>query len=126
MTKELKELEAKQRWFDYISTLRPYLKGNKESPLIELTLILQAFILEAEQSINLIQKESIREDKRAKLGKLYQAHDLSIQSSGIMTLMNSKNLRQQVRLNELESILIELAAENKILKDKLEWLNEGK
>lgn len=121
MTKELKELESQQRWFDYISTLQPYLKGNKESPLIELTLILQTFILEAEQSINLIQKESIKEDKRAKLGKLYQAHDLAIQSSGILTLMNSKNLRQQVRLNELESTLIELAAENKILKDKLEW-----
>lgn len=118
---ELREVEAKKKWFDYISTLQPYLKGNKESPLIELTLILQAFILEAEQSISSIQKESVREDKRAKLGKLYQAHDLSIQSSGIMTLMNSKNLRQQVRLNELETTLIELAAENKILKDKLEW-----
>lgn len=123
---EIREIESKQKWFEYISTLQPYLKGNKESPLIELTLILQTFILEAEQSINLIQKESIKQDKRAKLGKLYQAHDLAIQSSGILTLMNSKNLRQQIRLNELESTLIELATENKILKDKLEWLNEGK
>ena len=120
-TQEITDIESKQKWFEYISTLQPYLKGNKESPLIELALILQTFILEAEQSINLIQKESIKQDKRAKLGKLYQAHDLAIQSSGILTLMNSKNLRQQVRLNELESTLIELAAENKILKDKLEW-----
>lgn len=119
--KQITDIESKQKWFEYISTLQPYLKGNKESPLIELTLILQTFILEAEQSINSIQKESIKQDKRAKLGKLYQAHDLAIQSSGILTLMNSKNLRQQVRLNELESTLIELAAENKLLKDKLEW-----
>ena len=119
--KELIDIAENQKWFEYISTLQPYLKGNKESPLIELTLILQTFILEAEQSINSIQKESIREDKRAKLGKLYQAHDLAIQCSGILVLQNSKNLRQQVRLNEVENLLIDLADENRILKAQLDW-----
>ena len=110
-----------QKWFEYLSTLQPYLKGNKENPTIELSLILQAFILEAEQSINSIVNEAIKQEKRAKLSKLYKAHDLAIQSSGILAMMMAKNLRQQVRLNEVENKLIELADENRILKAQLDW-----
>lgn len=118
---EAKEIQAKQKWFEYISTLMPYLKNSKVSPLTELTLILQGFILEAEQSIDLIQKESIKQEKRAKLGKLYEAHDLAIQGSGVLAMMNLKIERQSLRLNEVEGLLIELAAENKRLKELNEF-----
>ena len=121
---EITDQANRQKWFEYLSTLQPYLKGNKESPLIELSLILQRFILEAEQSINSIVNEAIKQEKRAKLSELYKAHDLSIQCSGILVLQNSKNLRQQVRLNEVENLLIDLADENRILKAQLDWKEE--
>ena len=119
--KELTDIAENQKWFEFISTLRPYLNKKQESPIFELNAILSTFILEAEQSIDLIAKESIREDKRAKLSKLYQAYNLATQSMGIQVIYEQKNLRQQVRLNELENNLIELAAENKLLKEKLEF-----
>ncbi|NBU80620.1 MAG: hypothetical protein EBS55_03090 [Flavobacteriaceae bacterium] len=114
---ELQELQDRQKWFDYISTLRPYLVDGKESPLIELSLILQTFINEAEQSINSIVNEAIKAQKRAKLSELYKAHNMAIQSAGVLALLKMKNKRQSIRLNEVESMLIELAAENKRLKE---------
>ena len=113
-----------QKWFEYLSTLQPYLKGNKENPTIELCLILQRFINEAEQSINSIVNEAVKQEKRAKLSELYKAHDLGIQACGIMALQKIKNQRQQVRLNEVETLLIELADENRILKAQLDWKPE--
>lgn len=119
--KELTDIAENQKWFEFISTLRPYLNKKQESPIFELNAILSNFILESEQSINSIAKESIREEKRAKLSKLYQAYNLATQSMGIQVIYEQKNLRQRVRIGELENTLIELAAENKLLKDKLEW-----
>ena len=120
-TQELQELQDRQKWFDYISTLRPYLADGKESPLIELSLILQTFIDEAEQSINSIVNEAIKQQKRAKLSELYKAHNMAIQSAGVLALLQMKNKRQSIRLNEVESMLIELAAENKRLKELNEF-----
>jgi hypothetical protein len=124
--KELTEIAENQKWFEFISTLRPYLNKKQESPIFELNAILSNFILESEQSINSIQKESIRQEKRAKLSKLYECYNLATQSMGIQVIYEQKNLRQRVRLNELETTLIELAAENKLLKDKLEWNENNK
>jgi hypothetical protein len=119
--KELTEIAENQKWFEFISTLRPYLNKKQESPIFELNAILSTFILESEQSINSIPKDSIKQEKRVKLSKLYQAYNLATQSMGIQVIYEQKNLRQQVRLNELETTLIELASENKLLKDKLEF-----
>ena len=119
--KELTEIAENQKWFEFISTLRPYLNKKQESPIFELNAILSTFILESEQSIDLIAKDSVKQEKRAKLSKLYQAYNLATQSMGIQVIYEQKNLRLQVRLNELENNLIELAAENKLLKDKLEF-----
>jgi len=124
--KELTEIAENQKWFEFISTLRPYLNKKQESPIFELNAILSNIILESEQSINSIQKESIRQEKRAKLSKLYECYNLATQSMGIQVIYEQKNLRQRVRLNELETTLIELAAENKLLKDKLEWNKNNK
>jgi len=124
--KELTEIAENQKWFEFISTLRPYLNKKQESPIFELNAILSNFILESEQSINSIQKESIRQEKRAKLSKLYECYNLATQSMGIQVIYEQKNLRQRVRLNELETTFIELAAENKLLKDKLEWNENNK
>jgi hypothetical protein len=120
-TQEIFELESRQKWFEFISTLQPYLKNGKENPLIDLTLILQTFINEAEQSINSIVNEAIKAQKRAKLSELYEAHNIAIQSAGILALYKLKNERQALRLNEVEGLLIELAAENKRLKDLNEF-----
>lgn len=119
--KELTEIAENQKWFEFISTLRPYLNKKQQSPIFELNAILSTFILESEQSIDLIQKDSVKQEKRAKLSKLYQAYNLATQSMGIQVIYEQKNLRLQVRLNELETTLIELASENKLLKDKLEF-----
>ena len=120
-TQELTEIAENQKWFEFISTLRPYLNKKQESPIFQLNAILSNFILESEQSIDLIAKDSVKQEKRAKLSKLYQAYNLATQSMGIQVIYEQKNLRLQVRLNELENTLIELAAENKLLKDKLEF-----
>ena len=120
-TQELTEIAENQKWFEFISTLRPYLNKKQESPIFQLNAILSNFILESEQSIDLIAKDSVKQEKRAKLSKLYECYNLATQSMGIQVIYEQKNLRQQVRLNELENTLIELAAENKLLKDKLEW-----
>ena len=119
--KELTEIAENQKWFEFISTLRPYLNKKQESPIFQLNAILSNFILESEQSIDSIAKDSVKQEKRAKLSKLYQAYNLATQSMGIQVIYEQKNLRLQVRLNELENNLIELAAENKLLKDKLEF-----
>ena len=120
-TQELTEIAENQKWFEFISTLRPYLNKKQESPIFQLNAILSNFILESEQSIDLIAKDSVKQEKRAKLSKLYECYNLATQSMGIQVIYEQKNLRLQVRLNELENTLIELAAENKLLKDKLEW-----
>lgn len=119
--KELTDIADNQKWFEFISTLRPYLNKKQESPIFQLNAILSTFILEAEQSIDLIAKDSIKQEKRSKLSKLYECYNLATQSMGIQVIYEQKNLRLQVRLNELENNLIELAAENKLLKDKLEF-----
>jgi hypothetical protein len=118
---EAKEIQAKQKWFEYISTLMPYLNKKQDSPIFQLNAILSTFILEAEQSIDLIQKDSLRQEKRAKLAKLYEAYNLATQSMGIQVIYEQKNLRLQVRLDEVETLLIELAAENKRLKELNEF-----
>jgi len=118
---EATEIQANQKWFEFISTLRPYLNKKQESPIFELNAILSTFILEAEQSIDLIQKDSLRQEKRAKLAKLYEAYNLATQSMGIQVIYEQKNLRLQVRLDEVETLLIELAAENKRLKELNEF-----
>jgi hypothetical protein len=118
---EAKEIQENQKWFEFISTLRPYLNKKQESPIFQLNAILSAFILEAEQSINLISKDSLRQEKRAKLAKLYEAYNLATQSMGIQVIYEQKNLRLQVRLDEVENLLIELAAENKRLKELNEF-----
>jgi hypothetical protein len=118
---EAKEIQANQKWFEFISTLRPYLNKKQESPIFQLNAILSTFILEAEQSIDLIAKDSLRQEKRAKLSKLYEAYNLATQSMGIQVIYEQKNLRLQVRLDEVENLLIELAAENKRLKELNEF-----
>jgi hypothetical protein len=118
---EAKEIQANQKWFEFISTLRPYLNKKQESPIFQLNAILSTFILEAEQSIELIAKDSLRQEKRAKLAKLYEAYNLATQSMGIQVIYEQKNLRLQVRLDEVETLLIELAAENKRLKELNEF-----
>jgi hypothetical protein len=118
---ELEEIQANQKWFEFISTLRPYLSKKQESPIFQLNAILSTFILEAEQSIDLIVKDSLRQEKRAKLAKLYEAYNLATQSMGIQVIYEQKNLRLQVRLDEVENLLIELAAENKRLKELNEF-----
>jgi hypothetical protein len=118
---EIAELADRQKWFEYISTLHPYLSNKKELPIIEICLILQTFINEAEQSINSIVNEAIKQQKRAKLSELYKAHNIAMQSAGIMTLYKMKNERQALRLIEVETLLIELAAENKRLKELNEF-----
>jgi hypothetical protein len=118
---EAKEIQANQKWFEFISTLRPYLNKKQESPIFQLNAILSTFIIEAEQSINLIAKDSLRQEKRAKLAKLYEAYNLATQSMGIQVIYEQKNLRLQVRLDEVENLLIELAAENKRLKELNEF-----
>ena len=118
---EAEEIAENQKWFEFISTLRPYLSKKQESPIFELNAILSAFILEAEQSIDLIAKDSLRQEKRAKLAKLYEAYNLATQSMGIQVIYEQKNLRLQVRLDEVENLLIELAAENKRLKELNEF-----
>jgi hypothetical protein len=118
---EAKEIQAKQKWFEFISTLRPYLNKKQESPIFELNAILSTFIIEAEQSIDLITKDSLRQEKRAKLAKLYECYNLATQSMGIQVIYEQKNLRLQVRLDEVETLLIELAAENKRLKELNEF-----
>lgn len=121
---ELRKIQFQQKWFEFICTLRPYLNKKQDSPIFQLNAILSTFILEAEQSINSIQNEAIREDKRAKLAKLYEAYNLATQSMGIQVIYEQKNLRLQTRLNELENTLIELADENRILKAQLDWQPE--
>jgi hypothetical protein len=118
---EAKEIQANQKWFEFISTLRPYLNKKQESPIFQLNAILSTFIIEAEQSIELIAKDSLRQEKRAKLAKLYEAYNLATQSMGIQVIYEQKNLRLQVRLDEVENLLIELAAENKRLKELNEF-----
>jgi hypothetical protein len=118
---EAKEIAANQKWFEFISTLRPYLNKKQESPIFQLNAILSTFIIEAEQSIDLIAKESLRQEKRAKLSKLYECYNLATQSMGIQVIYEQKNLRLQVRLDEVETLLIELAAENKRLKELNEF-----
>jgi hypothetical protein len=118
---ELEEIQANQKWFEFISTLRPYLSKKQESPIFQLNAILSTFILESEQSIDLIVKDSLRQEKRAKLAKLYEAYNLATQSMGIQVIYEQKNLRLQVRLDEVENLLIELAAENKRLKELNEF-----
>lgn len=118
---ELTDIAENQKWFEFISTLRPYLNKKQESPIFELNAILSNFILESEQSIDLIAKDSVKQEKRAKLSKLYECYNLATQSMGIQVIYEQKNLRQRVRIGELENTLIELAAENKLLKDKLEF-----
>jgi hypothetical protein len=118
---ELEEIQANQKWFEFISTLRPYLNKKQESPIFQLNAILSTFILESEQSIDLIVKDSLRQEKRAKLAKLYEAYNLATQSMGIQVIYEQKNLRLQVRLDEVENLLIELAAENKRLKELNEF-----
>ena len=118
---EAKEIQANQKWFEFISTLRPYLNKKQESPIFQLNAILSTFIIEAEQSIDLIAKDSLRQEKRAKLAKLYEAYNLATQSMGIQVIYEQKNLRLQVRLDEVENLLIELAAENKRLKELNEF-----
>jgi hypothetical protein len=120
-TQELEEIQANQKWFEFISTLRPYLNNKQDSPIFQLNAILSTFILEAEQSIDLISKDSLRQEKRAKLAKLYEAYNLATQSMGIQVIYEQKNLRLQVRLDEVENLLIELAAENKRLKELNEF-----
>jgi hypothetical protein len=119
--KELEEIQQNQKWFEFISTLRPYLNKKQESPIFQLNAILSTFILESEQSIDLIAKDSVRQEKRAKLGKLYECYNLATQSMGIQVIYEQKNLRLQVRLDEVENLLIELAAENKRLKELNEF-----
>jgi hypothetical protein len=119
--KELEEIQSNQKWFEFISTLRPYLNKKQESPIFQLNAILSAFILEAEQSIDLIAKDSLRQEKRVKLAKLYECYNLATQSMGIQVIYEQKNLRLQVRLDEVENLLIELAAENKRLKELNEF-----
>ncbi len=118
---EAKEIQANQKWFEFISTLRPYLNKKQDSPIFQLNAILSTFIIEAEQSIDLISKDSLRQEKRAKLAKLYEAYNLATQSMGIQVIYEQKNLRLQVRLDEVENLLIELAAENKRLKELNEF-----
>jgi hypothetical protein len=118
---EAKEIAANQKWFEFISTLRPYLNKKQDSPIFQLNAILSTFIIEAEQSIDLIAKDSLRQEKRAKLAKLYEAYNLATQSMGIQVIYQQKNLRLQVRLDEVENLLIELAAENKRLKELNEF-----
>ena len=118
---EAKEIAANQKWFEFISTLRPYLNKKQDSPIFQLNAILSTFIIEAEQSIDLIAKDSLRQEKRAKLAKLYEAYNLATQSMGIQVIYEQKNLRLQVRLDEVENLLIELAAENKRLKELNEF-----
>ena len=118
---ELEEIQANQKWFEFISTLRPYLNKKQESPVFQLNAILSTFIIEAEQSIDLIAKDSLRQEKRAKLAKLYECYNLATQSMGIQVIYEQKNLRLQVRLDEVENLLIELAAENKRLKELNEF-----
>ena len=93
---EITDQANKQKWFEYIITLQPYLKGKKEHPTIELCLILQAFILEAELSINSIVNEAVKAEKRAKLSELYKAHDLAIQCSGILVIEFSYPLNERL------------------------------
>ena len=119
--KELEEIAQNQKWFEFISTLRPYLNKKQDSPIFQLNAILSTFIIEAEQSIDLIAKDSLRQEKRAKLAKLYEAYNLATQSMGIQVIYEQKNLRLQVRLDEVETLLIELAAENKRLKELNEF-----
>ena len=119
--KELTEIAENQKWFEFISTLRPYLNKKQDTPIFQLNAILSTFILEAEQSIDLITKDSLRQEKRAKLSKLYECYNLATQSMGIQVIYEQKNLRLQVRLNEVENLLIELAAENKRLKELNEF-----
>jgi hypothetical protein len=52
---------------------------------------------------------------------LYECYNLATQSMGIQVIYEQKNLRLQVRLNEVENLLIELAAENKRLKELNEF-----
>jgi hypothetical protein len=115
------EIQENQKWFEFISTLRPYLNKKQDSPIFQLNAILSTFILEAEQSIDLIAKDSLRQEKRAKLAKLYECYNLATQSMGIQVIYEQKNLRLQVRLDEVENLLIELAAENKRLKELNEF-----
>jgi len=128
MTKELKELNEKaKRAADEMNRREKFILAHyvksEEGPnkRIDAIFVLQRFILESEESISKIENEALREIKIGKLKELYYIHDAWSEIVAADMFIRRKNEILLKRVIELESTLIELAAENKRLKELNEF-----
>ena len=88
---------------------------------IDAIFVLQRFILESEESISKIKDSAVREQKISKLKELYYIHDAWADIVANDLFVRRKNDILLKRLIEAETLNIELAAENKRLKELNEF-----